>query len=476
MCAAAVPGASRGVGIGCRTLAPMSSKLVIIGGGPAGNHCASNAARLGAEVVMIERDIVGGAAHLLDCIPSKAMIATGGAISFINRAEGMGLEDIEVAIDARALDERVSSIEETLHQQMVNMLTSQGVQIVRGTGRLVGTNSVVADTEDGELEFEADTIVLSTGSRPRIPDFATPDAERILTTRDAYPPPEMPDHLVVIGSGVTGVEFVHMFNSLGSDVTLLVSRQQVLPQKDPEVAAALEENFLRRGVHLFKGARATNIERTSDGVVVECNDGRVARGSHALLAIGSIPNSESLGLDAAGVDVDDSGYVVVDHNLRSSVPHIYAAGDLSGKLPLSSVAAMQGRKIAAHAMGLHLSRPHRHLDYDKAASAIFTEPEIADVGLAEADAFAEGRKIRVTKVPFSVAAKALINHDPRGFVKILSDPATGVILGGSIVGRHAAELISVIAIAVTAGLTVEDLSETLMVHPALSEVLAEAAE
>jgi NAD(P)H dehydrogenase (quinone) len=460
MCAAAVPGASRGVGIGCRTLAPMSSKLVIIGGGPAGNHCASNAARLGAEVVMIERDIVGGAAHLLDCIPSKAMIATGGAISFINRAEGMGLEDIEVAIDARALDERVSSIEETLHQQMVNMLTSQGVQIVRGTGRLVGTNSVVADTEDGELEFEADTIVLSTGSRPRIPDFATPDAERILTTRDAYPPPEMPDHLVVIGSGVTGVEFVHMFNSLGSDVTLLVSRQQVLPQKDPEVAAALEENFLRRGVHLFKGARATNIERTS----------------HALLAIGSIPNSESLGLDAAGVDVDDSGYVVVDHNLRSSVPHIYAAGDLSGKLPLSSVAAMQGRKIAAHAMGLHLSRPHRHLDYDKAASAIFTEPEIADVGLAEADAFAEGRKIRVTKVPFSVAAKALINHDPRGFVKILSDPATGVILGGSIVGRHAAELISVIAIAVTAGLTVEDLSETLMVHPALSEVLAEAAE
>ncbi len=170
-----------------------------------------------------------------------------------------------------------------------------------------------------------------------------------------------------------------------------------------------------------------------------------------------------------------AGYVAVDHNCQSNVPHIYAAGDLSGKLPLSSVAAMQGRKIAEHAMGMHVG-PHRHLDYDKAASAIFTVPEIADVGLAEADAFAEGRKIRVTKVPFSANAKALIEDDPRGFVKIVSDPATGVVLGGSIVGRHAAELISVIALAVTAGLRVNDIVESLLVHPALAEALADAAE
>ncbi|MCU1357128.1 MAG: putative quinone reductase, partial [Acidimicrobiales bacterium] len=149
--------------------------------------------------------------------------------------------------------------------------------------------------------------------------------------------------------------------------------------------------------------------------------------------------------------------------------------DLSGKLPLSSVAAMQGRKIAEHALGLHAG-PHRHIDYEKAASAIFTDPEIADVGLAEVDAFAMGRKVRVTKVPFSASAKALINDDPRGFVKIVSDPATGVVLGGSIVGRHAAELISVIAVAVTAGLKVIDLAESVLVHPALSEALTEAAD
>ena len=286
-------------------------------------------------------------------------------------------------------------------------------------------------------------MLVSTGSRPRIPDWCTPDGERILTTRQCYPPPMLPEHLVVVGSGVTGVEFVHMFSTLGSKVTLIVSRQQVLPTKDPEVAAALEEDFLRRGVSLLKGARAVGHRpRRRRGAWCGATTVGWSAGRHALLAIGSVPNTEDLGLDAAGVEVDRGGYIPINHHCQSNVAHIYAAGDVSGKLPLSSVASMQGRKVAEHVMGLH-TREHRHLDYDKAASAIFTEPEIADVGLAEAEAFAMGRKIRVTKVPFSAAPKALINNDPRGFVKILSDPATGVVLGGSIVGRHAAELISV---------------------------------
>jgi dihydrolipoamide dehydrogenase len=302
-----------------------------------------------------------------------------------------------------------------------------------------------------------------------------PDHDRILTTRDCYPPSVFPESITVVGSGVTGVEFVHMFSSFGSRVTLVVSRQQVLPGKDAEVASVLEEDFLQRGVQLLKGARATAIERDADGVVVRCDDGRVVRSTHAVLAIGSVPNIDGLGLDAAGVSTDRGGYITINRHCQSNVGHIYAAGDVSGKLPLSSVASMQGRKVAEHVMGLQ-KVAHRHLDYDKAASAIFTEPEIADVGLAEADAFAAGRKIRVTKVPFSATPKALINNDWRGFVKIISDPATGVVLGGSIVGRHAAELISVIALAVTANLKVTDIVESLLVHPALSEALAEAAE
>lgn len=453
----------------------MAHRFVVIGGGPAGNQAATTAARLGAEVTLIERDVVGGAAHLWDCIPSKAMIATGDAMTQLRQAEAMGLREVDARLDFDALRTRITAIETRLERSVSGLLTSQGVELLEGTGRLVGPHEVEVATADGTTRvIPADTIVLSTGSRPRIPDWAPIDGKRVLTTRHAYPPPELPEHLVVVGSGVTGVEFVHMFSAFGCDVTLIVSRQQVLPQKDPEVAAVLEEDFLGRGVKLFKGARAEGIDVSDAGVAVRCDDGRVAQGSHVLLCIGSIPNSEGLGLEEAGVELN-GGYVKVDHNCKSSVPHIYAAGDLSGKLPLSSVASIQGRKIAEHALGLHAG-PHRHLDYEKAASAIFTDPEIADVGLAEADAFAEGRKVRVTKVPFSASAKALINNDPRGFVKIVSDPATGVVLGGSIVGRHAAELISVIAVAVTAGLKVVDLAESILVHPALAEALAEAAE
>ncbi|MDG2029319.1 MAG: FAD-dependent oxidoreductase [Acidimicrobiales bacterium] len=453
----------------------MPKRIVIIGGGPAGNSCATNAARLGAEVVLVERDVIGGAAHLHDCIPSKAMIATGNARQFLRRVMRMGLAEVGSDVDLEALGERLRTIEGRLEAQTRTLLASQRVDLIHGEATIVDAHTVRSESTAGVTDHEADMIVLAAGSRPRIPDWAEIDGDRVMTTRDAYPPNTVPSHAIVIGSGVTGVEFVHLFESIGSEVTLVVSRQQVLPGKDPEVAAVLEEDFLRRGIRLFKGARATAVEREGDDVVVQCNDGRVARGSHALLAVGSIPNSETLGLENAGVETDQ-GYVPVDMNLRSNVPHIYAAGDLSGRLPLSSVATMQGRKIAEHAMGALRREHHRLIDYDKAASAIFTEPEIADVGLAEADAFSEGRKVRVTKVPFAASAKAMINDDSRGFVKIVSDPATGVVLGGSIVGRHAAELISVLAIAVTNGLTVSDIHESLLVHPTLSEALSDAAE
>ncbi|HEY1739347.1 MAG TPA: FAD-dependent oxidoreductase [Acidimicrobiia bacterium] len=452
----------------------MPVRFVILGGGPAGNTAATVAASLGAEVTIVERDIIGGAAHLWDCIPSKAMIATGGALAEIERARVMGLK-ADAKVDESALRERLASIEQKLHESVRGLLDSQQVRMVHGVGRFVGPHRVAVQHGDGrEEEIDADAVLVSTGSRPRVPDWTPIDGERVLTTRQAYPPDELPDHLVVIGSGVTGVEFTHMFSALGAQVTLVVSRQQVLPNKDPEVAAALEAEFLRRGVALLKGARASAVERDGATVRVVCNDGRTVEGSHAVLAIGSIPNTDGLDCAVAGVEVDEQGYIPGNRHCQTNVPHIYSAGDVSGRLPLSSVASMQGRKIAEHVMGL-TSVAHRHLDYDKAASAIFTDPEIADVGVAEAEAFAAGRKLRVTKVPFSANAKALIEGDPRGFVKILSDPATGVVLGGAIVGRGAAELISVVAVAVTNRLRVSDIVDSMLVHPALSESLAEAA-
>ncbi|MFC0081333.1 dihydrolipoyl dehydrogenase family protein [Aciditerrimonas ferrireducens] len=449
--------------------------FVIIGAGPAGSQAATDAARLGVEVTLIEREVVGGAANLWDCVPSKTMIATGGAMTDVGRLEQMGLGRLEPTLDLPALKRRITGIAEHLERATTEVLRRQGVRLLRGTGRLTGPRTVLVEGPEGTETLEADAILLATGSRPRVPAWAEPDGQRVLVTRDAYPPPELPEHLVVVGSGVTGVEFVHMFTSLGAQVSLVVSRQQVLPGKDPEVAAALEEEFLRRGVQLLKGARAVGLDRDENGVTVHCHDGRAVRGSHVLLAVGSIPNSAGLGLETAGVEVSESGHVPINHHCQTNVPHIYAAGDLSGKLPLSSVATMQGRKIAEHVVMGHTAA-HRHLNYDKAPSAIFTDPEIADVGLAEAEAFASGRKIRVTKVPFSASPRALIAGDTRGFVKIVSDPATGVILGGSIVGRNASELIAVLAVAVTAGLRVQDIVDSMPVHPALAEALAEAAD
>ncbi len=280
----------------------MAVRLVIIGGGPAGNTAATVAASLGADVTLIERDVIGGAAHLWDCIPSKAMVATGNELTELQHARTMGL-DAHGELDVHALRERISGIENRLCDNLTSLLESQSVRLIRGQGRLAGADKVIATGEHGEEEIVADAILLSTGSRPRIPEWATLD-DRVLDSRHAYPPPEIPEHLVVIGSGVTGVEFTHMFSALGAAVTLVVSRQQVLPDKDPEVAAALEAEFLGRGVKLLKGARAMSVSRDGDKVVVACDDGRHAEGSHAVFTIGFVPNSDGLDCAAAGVEVD----------------------------------------------------------------------------------------------------------------------------------------------------------------------------
>ncbi len=446
-------------------------RFLIIGGGPAGPAAATVAATLGAGVTLVEKDVVGGAAHLWDCIPSKTMHATSVRMDSLRNAAELGLASTAGEVDLDHLAERITSICGDLERGSIRMLESQGVEIVMGRGRFTGDHQAVVETAAGAREFEFDTALVSTGSAPRVPDWATIDGERILTTRDCYDLDVVPEHIVIVGSGVTGVEFVHIFASLGSKVTLVVSRQQVLPHRDSEVAALVEEDFLERGVRLLIGARATSAQRIGERVVVETDDGRRVEGTHALLAIGSVPLTDGLGLEAVGVETDSGGFIPVDKFQRTSVEHIYAAGDVTGQMPLSSVASMQGRKIARHAMG----RPVVPLDYSKVAQAIFTTPEIASVGLDEAVAAAEGRKVRLTKVPFAANSRSVIQSVTRGFVKVISDPATHVVLGGTIVGHRASELIGILALAVQGRLKVDVLVETLMVHPSMSESLSDAA-
>jgi NAD(P)H dehydrogenase (quinone) len=445
--------------------------FLIVGAGPAGTAAATNAAALGARVTLIERDVVGGAAHLWDCIPSKTMTATAIRIDSMRNAARLGLVAAPGHVDSQQLSERIQHISGDIHRRWVSLLSSQGVEIVAGTARLTSSNEAIVETSGGIRKITFDRCLLSTGSSPRIPDWADVDGERVLTTRHAYDLAEVPERLVVVGSGVTGVEFVHIFESLGSEVTLVVSRQQILPHRDPEVAAVLEENFIERGVRLVIGARALGLERNGDSVVVLCDDGRRVVGSHVLLAIGSVPLTAELGLAEAGVETKQ-GFVQVDEFSRTSIPTIYGAGDCTGQMLLSSVAAMQGRKIARHALGLAVTP----IDYNKVAQAVFTEPEIASVGLEEADAAAVGRKVRTTKVPFAANARAVLQGNTRGFVKLTSDPATGVVLGGTVVGHRASELIGILALAVQARVTVNTLVETMLVHPSLSESISDAAE
>ncbi|HEX6299136.1 MAG TPA: FAD-dependent oxidoreductase [Acidimicrobiia bacterium] len=448
-----------------------STDLLIVGGGPAGTQAATTAASNGARVTLVEKDIVGGAAHLWDCIPSKTMAASALRHTSVRNAVKLGLINDPGRVDPSVLSSRIKEITADINENWVELLSDQRVELIGGRGRFTGPNSAVVDTIDGERPVSFAKALVSTGSKPRVPDWAPVDGKRVLTTRDCYDLDGIPEHMIVIGSGVTGVEFTHIFEAMGSEVSLVVSRQQILPYRDAEVAAVLEEDFIERGVHLVIGARAEEIDVQGDKVSVRCNDGRVIDGSHALLAVGSIPLTEGLGLENAGVQTERD-FVTVDEFQRSSAPHIYAAGDVTGQMPLSSVASMQGRKIAQHALGL----PVKPLDYDKITEAIFTEPEIASVGLAEVDAAAQGRKVRTTKVPFTSNARSVLQGFTRGFVKVTSDPATSVVLGGTIVGHRASELIGIIALAVQARVTTQTLVETLLAHPSMIEAISDAAE
>ena len=433
---------------------------------------ATTAASLGARVVLVEDSVVGGGAHLWDCIPSKTMAATAATKALVDRAERLGVVGAAGKVDQKRLSQRIKNIWSDINIGFLELLLSQDVQIIRGRGRLAGKNRIEVDSAEGTLEFGFDFGVVSTGSAPRVPDWAPVDGERILSTRQVYDMEEVPEHLVIVGSGVTGVEFTHIFKSLGSEVTLIVSQQQILPHRDPEVASVLQNEFLKRGVKLVIGAYAAGVSLTEDGVLVECDDGRRVRGSHVLLAVGSKPLTGGIGLEEAGVELTRTGHIRVDAYQRTSVRHIYAAGDCTGRMPLSSVASLQGRKIAYHALGYPVSP----LDYSNVAAAVFTSPEIASVGLEDVTAAAAGRKVRTTKVPFAANPRSVLQGEEKGFVKVISDPATRVVLGGTIVGHRASDLIGILALAVQADVTTDNLLEALMVHPSLSESISEAAE
>ena len=455
------------------------TRIVIIGGGPAGYEAALVAAQLGAQVTVIERDGIGGASVLTDCVPSKTLIAAAGAMTTVHDSVVLGVHGAEpaaVGLDLAAVNQRVKGLAMAQSADIHSRLDAEGVRILAGQGRLtdemrgLAAHRVQVLDAAGEVseELEGDVVLIATGADPRVLPGAEPDHERILDWRDVYDLEEMPEHLVVVGSGVTGAEFASGYLEAGVPVTLVSSRDRVLPGEDSDAAEVLEEVFQSRGGRLERG-RAAGVRRTEKGAAVELTDGRVVEGSHALMTVGTVPNTGGLNLENCGVQLTEAGHVVVDRVSRTSVPGVYAAGDVTGVFQLASVAAMQGRIAMWHALGEAVMP----IKLKTVAANVFTHPEIATVGVQEA-AVTEGDDIELVRLPLATNARAKMSDLRDGFVKLFARRSTGVIVGGVVVAPGASELILPIALAVTKGLTVADLAQTFAIYPSLSGSITEA--
>ncbi|MGA6208309.1 NAD(P)H-quinone dehydrogenase [Nocardia testacea] len=456
------------------------TRIAIIGGGPAGYEAALVAAQHGAQVVLIDSDGIGGACVLWDCVPSKTFIASTGVRTDLRRARNLGvaLDQSQTEVRLPEVNERVKALALAQSSDIRSKLQAAGVRVLPGRGRLAGpgagraTHRVAVSFPDGTEEtVEAEVVLIATGASPRVLPGAEPDGERILNWRQLYDLTELPETLVVVGSGVTGAEFVSAYTEMGVRVILVSSRDRVLPGEDADAALVLEDAFAERGVELVKHARADKVERTGDSVLVTLADGRTVSGTHALMTVGSTPNTGGLGLEQAGIELDRGGYLRVDRVSRTAVPGVYAAGDCTGLLPLASVAAMQGRIAMYHALGEGVS-PIR---LKTVASAVFTRPEIATVGVSQTAIDNGETPARTVMLPLNTNPRAKMSGLRRGFVKIFCRPATGVIIGGVVVAPIASELILPIALAVQNNLTVNDLAQTFSVYPSLTGSVMEAA-
>ena len=464
-------------------------RIAIVGGGPGGYEAALAGAQLGAEVILIERAGVGGAAVLTDVVPSKSLIATASAAQSVRDSGKLGVQAFvpggdgkpvrpEIAVNLAAVNKRLLAMAGAQSVDMLRSLEEAGVRVVQGEGRLDGHNAVVISTAagGGGTDFdrvEADTIVVSVGSSPRELDSAKPDGERILTWKQLYDLPSVPEHLVVVGSGVTGAEFANAYRTLGSEVTLVSSREQVLPGEDRDAAGVIEREFTRLGMQVMSKSRATSVTRTKDGVLVELEDGRTIEATHCLMAVGSIPNTEGLGLAEAGVSLTDSGHIRVNKVARTNVPSIYAAGDCTDFFPLASVASMQGRTAIMHALGDFV----RPIDLRNVAANVFTYPEIATVGWNEnslAEASDVAKAISHT-IPLSLNPRAKMIGFTDGFVKLFAWKASGTVIGGVVVAHRASELIFPLALAVEHRLTVDQVASAFAVYPSMTGAITDAA-
>ncbi len=449
--------------------------LIVVGSGPGGYVAAIRAAQLGLRVAVVEKDpAFGGTCLHRGCIPTKALLHTAATLDAARQASQFGVELGEPQLDlpkaqaykSRVVDKNARGIELLFKKNKIDGL--------HGFGRLVGAHEVEVEGTDSTMLYQAKNVLIATGSVPRALPFAPVDGERIVNSDQILAFDRVPESLAVLGAGAVGTEFASVFNSFGSQVTLIEMLPQVLPIEDQEISAELERALGKRGIDCRTNTRLARILPTENGLELTLDkEGEEAKLEVAtlLVAAGRAPLSSSIGLAAAGVKVDERGYIGINAQMQTSVPGIYAIGDVVDTPWLAHVASHEGILAAEHMAGEKV----RPIDYDRVPSCTYCHPEVASVGLTETEAERRGHQVAVGKFPFSALGKAGILGHPEGFVKIVRDTRYDELLGVHILGAHATDLIAEACVALQVESTTEELFRTMHAHPTLSEGVMEAA-
>ena len=447
--------------------------VVVIGGGWGGYTAAARAAGHGLRTALVERDKIGGVCLHRGCIPTKVLLETAGLLALTRDSDRFGVTLPPPQLDYPRVRERMGEVVGQLYRGLQGLVKAAGVTTIAAEATFTSPSQVALS--DGS-SVEARNFVIATGSRPRPLPGLEPDGRTVLDSDGLLALEAPPASLAVLGSGAVGLEFASCFADYGAAVTLVEMLPRIAPLEDVEVSRQLTRSFEARGIRVLVGARAfpETLKRTDDGLRldVERDGGRETLNAAALLvAIGRVPNTESLGLDVAGVRTE-RGFIPVDAAQRTNVAGIYAVGDVTGSLQLAHVAAAQGT-LAADTIAAVPSPP---VNFERLPRATYCRPQIASIGLSEEDARGRGLPVRTGRAHFRANGKALIGGEPDGFVKVVSNQSTGDVLGVHIIGAHATELIAEIALGQFLDMAVWELAASVHPHPTLSETLAEAAQ
>lgn len=448
--------------------------IAIIGAGPGGYVAAIRAAQLGLKVALVEREHLGGVCLNWGCIPTKTLLRNAEVISLLKRGKEFGFSLEGFQADYGSAVERSRKVAGRLVKGVGALMRKHEIPVIEGTARLSAPKQVQITTDDGETStLEADNVIVASGARARTIPGVEIDGERVLNARHALEMRDLPASAIVVGAGPIGMEFVHIWQTYGAQVTIVEMLPHLLPLEDEEISTEMERAFKRRKIRQLTSTRVEEVSPSGNGVQVRVSTGKeeqILEAEKALIAIGVRPNTENLGLEEVGVGLD-RGWIVVDERMRTSVPGIYAIGDVTGRLPLAHVASAQGIIAVEDIAG---AEPEP-LDYDAIPRCTYCHPQVASFGLTESQAREQGHDVQTGQFPFLANGKALALGDYAGFAKLVADKDTGQLLGCHLVGPEVTELLPELVLARTKALSPEAIAKAIHAHPTLNEVIAEAA-